>query len=136
MCTILAFSHRQASLQKTLALRASMRSREGDIALTLPCVYLSPIYLSTIYLSTIYFSTVHHSTSLLYIPNIPTNLFVFHLHLLLCYPLYPLLDAHGWLRCLGDNTLTARASEGILTHLFKGLDGERERSLVSLQVGT
>ena len=43
-------------------------------------------------------------------------------------------DAHGWLRCLADNTLTARASEGILTHLFKGLDHERERSLVSLQV--
>ena len=49
--------------------------------------------------------------------------------------LFYFLDAHGWLRCLADNTLTARASEGILTQLFKGLDGERERSLVSLQVG-
>jgi hypothetical protein len=43
-------------------------------------------------------------------------------------------DAHGWLKCLGDNTLTARQSEEVLTGLFGGLDGERERSLSSLQV--
>ena len=45
-------------------------------------------------------------------------------------------DAHGWLRCLADNTLTARTSETALTDLFAALDTERSRAYQSLKVMT